>query len=446
MSQSKYHNPDLASDLDQTFNQAQSAGLKLAIAGRTIALLILGIWLVLSRLALPDVSLKFGILVLLLISLGLVHYRIIGTRWDKFWVKYLFVAIDVAILSILIATQPLYQTADLPQVMIFRSPLLTYYFIILAVAAFSFSTRLVLWAGGIGAAGWLSAYAWVVHKDGDVLDWGHVPSNPTAEDAIKVILDPTFGGTGSRIQEAIILVVVAVLIAIVMKRAQNTLRDKLMAERDRQSITGIFGRFVPEPIVEAMINDQGLLAPLEREATILFADVVGFTSLTERLGPTKTVDVLNSYFDEMTNVIMENGGIVATFHGDAILAIFNVPLEDNKHADHALNAAQAMLLGVDEDYFAGEKLSIRIGINTGSVVAGNVGGGGRQSYTVYGDAVNLAARLEALAKEKGQSLLVSGHTYTKLAPSKSAMQNLCLHGETTVRGQTQPVEFYGVGE
>ncbi|WP_053005732.1 adenylate/guanylate cyclase domain-containing protein [Kiloniella spongiae] len=439
MSKGSRYTPDLVSDLDQTFNHAQSAGLKLAIVGRSVSLLILGIWLVLSRLALPGVSLKFSILIMVLISLGLVHHWIIGTRWDKFWVKYLFVAIDVSILSILIATQPLYQTADLPQVMIFRSPLLTYYFIIVAVVAFSFSPRLVLWAGGIGAAGWLSAYAWVVQQDGGVLDWGDVPANPTAEDAISVILDPAFGATGSRIQEAIILVVVSVLIAIVMKRAQNTLRDKLAAERDRQSITGIFGRFVPEPIVEAMINDQGLLAPLEREATILFADVVGFTSLTERLGPAKTVDVLNRYFDEMTDIIMENNGIVATFHGDAILAIFNVPLEDPKHAEHALNAAQAMLKRVEQDGFAGEKLSIRIGINTGSVVAGNVGGGGRQSYTVYGDAVNLAARLEALAKEKRQPLLVSGHTHTKLTAP-----NLCLHGETTVRGQTQPVEFYGL--
>uniref|UniRef100_UPI0026174627 adenylate/guanylate cyclase domain-containing protein n=1 Tax=uncultured Kiloniella sp. TaxID=1133091 RepID=UPI0026174627 len=225
----------------------------------------------------------------------------------------------------------------------------------------------------------------------------------------------------------------------VMKRAQSTLRDKLTAERDRQSITNIFGRFVPEPIVEAMINDQGLLAPLEREATILFADVVGFTSLTERLGPTKTVNVLNSYFDEMTDIIMENGGIVATFHGDAILAIFNVPLEDTKHAEHALKAAQAMLSRVKQGSFADETLSIRIGINTGSVVAGNVGGGGRQSYTVYGDAVNLAARLEALAKEKNQSLLVSGHTHAKLGTS-----SLSLHGEATIRGQTQPVKYYGI--
>ena len=115
-------------------------------------------------------------------------------------------------------------------------------------------------------------------------------------------------------------------------------------------------------------------------------------------------------------------------------------MEDTKHAEHALKAAQAMLSRVEQGSFADETLSIRIGINTGSVVAGNVGGGGRQSYTVYGDAVNLAARLEALAKEKNKSLLVSGHTHAKL-PEKT----LLLQGETTVRGQTQPVEFYGMG-
>ncbi|WP_419904716.1 adenylate/guanylate cyclase domain-containing protein [Kiloniella sp.] len=435
------YNPDLSTDLDLTIRRAEHAGLKLAIIGRSIALVLLGLWLVLSRLnSNPDTATNFALLIGTFFILGLMHFWIIGTRYDRFWVKYLFVTLDIGIVSGLIATQPLFATADLPAVMIFRSSMLSYYFVILGVAAFSFSPRLVLWSGFIGASGYLSAYAAVVHRDGFILDWGDLPSNPTAQNVMDVVLNPAFGGTGSRIQESIILVVVALLIAIVMHRAQATLRDKISAERDRQSITGIFGRFVPEPIVDAMITDQGLLEPIEREATILFTDIVGFTNLTERLGPKKTVEILNSYFDEMTGIVNDHSGIVATFHGDAILAIFNVPLENPDHADHALQAGQEMLRRVADKSFAGEKLSIRIGINSGSVIAGNVGGGGRQSYTVYGDAVNLAARLEALAKEKGMTLLVSEHTIAKLGT-----HDLISKGQTSVRGQAEPLEIFGVG-
>lgn len=436
------YNPDLSTDVDLTIKRAEHAGLKLAIIGRSIALLLLGLWLVFSRLNNnPDTAANFALLVGTFFILGLMHFRIIGTRLDRFWIKYLFVTLDIGIVSGLIATQPLFDTADLPAVMIFRSSMLSFYFVILGVSAVSFSPTLVLWSGFIGAAGYLSAYAAAVLQDGYVMDWADLPSNPTSQNVIDVVLNPSFGGTGSRIQEGIILVVVALLIAIVMHRAQNTLRDKISAERDRQSITGIFGRFVPEPIVDAMIADQGLLEPIEREATILFTDIVGFTNLTERLGPKKTVEILNSYFDEMTGIVTDHGGIVASFHGDAILAIFNVPLENPDHADLALKAAQEMLARVGAQSFVGEKLSIRIGINSGSVIAGNVGGGGRQSYTVYGDAVNLAARLEALAKEQGVSLLVSEYSVKKLADQSK----LVSVGSTAVRGQSKHVDIYTWG-
>ncbi|MEH6631263.1 MAG: adenylate/guanylate cyclase domain-containing protein [Halopseudomonas aestusnigri] len=435
------YNPDLSTDVDLTIKRAEHAGLKLAIIGRTVSLVLLGLWLVLSRVSNnPDIAVNFAFLTGTFIVLGLLHYRVIATRFDRFWVKYLFKTLDIVIISILIGTQPLYPDVDLPAVVIFRSSLFPFYFVILGVAAFSFSPRLVLWSGVNGAIGWLGAYFVAIKRDGNVLDWTDIPLNPTGQQVTDVILNPSFGGTGSRIQESIILIVVALLIAIVMHRAQNTLREKITAERDRQSITGIFGRFVPEPIVNAMIADQGLLEPIEREATILFTDIVGFTNLTERLGPKKTVEILNNYFDEMTGIVTDHGGIVATFHGDAILAIFNVPLENPDHADLALQAAQEMLVRVGDKTFAGEKVSIRIGINSGSVIAGNVGGGGRQSYTVYGDAVNLAARLEALAKEHTVSLLVSEHTVAKLNA-----HDLVSRGQTTVRGQTKPFEIFGEG-
>ena len=128
-----------------------------------------------------------------------------------------------------------------------------------------------------------------------------------------------------------------------MWRARHTLERQLEAERDRATLYGIFGRFVPRAIVNAMIAGRGALAPIEREATVLFADIAGFTAMTERAGAVRTVEILNAYFDEVTRIIGAHNGVVTQFHGDAVLAMFNVPVEDPRHAENAFEAACAIL-------------------------------------------------------------------------------------------------------
>ena len=129
--------------------------------------------------------------------------------------------------------------------------------------------------------------------------------------------------------------------------------------------------------------------------------IAGFTNLTESMGPSKTVEIPNAYFDQATEIIGRHNGVVTQFQGDAILAIFNVPVEYAAYADQTASAARGLQDAVETETFAAEKLSIYVGVNTGPVVAGNLGGGGRQSYTVHVDAVILAARLEALSEESG---------------------------------------------
>jgi adenylate cyclase len=431
---------DVSRDVRETFLRAEQSGLKLAIIGRTVALVLLGIWLVASRARDPGHALDYFILLSGFAALGLAHYALIGTRFDKRWVKYVFVTVDIAILSALVATQPLFETAaELPQVMMFRVPVFPYYFIILGVAAFSFSPGLVLWSGIVGAIGWLAAFRNAAGSIEGALNWNVVPTRPTAEQVIAIVLDPNFGGLGSRTQEAISLMVVALLIAVVMWRARSTLRRQLEAERDHATLTGIFGRFVPLAIVNAMLAGRGALEPVEREATVLFADIAGFTAMTGRAGPVRTVEILNAYFDEVTRIIGAHNGVVTQFQGDAVLATFNVPVEDAAHARNAVAAARAILACVAGREFARERIRIRIGINTGSLIAGNVGGGGRQSYTVHGDTVNLAARLEALCKEHGIPLLLSAATAKVLSAAE-----LVTVGEIAVRGLAEPVAVYSI--
>lgn len=219
--------------------------------------------------------------------------------------------------------------------------------------------------------------------------------------------------------------------------AARSFNHMVLGLRERQLIRETLGRFVPEEVAGKLLDEGGHLAPQEAIATILFCDLEKFTALTERLGPNGIVEVLNSYFSAMVKILEKHEGVVTQFQGDAILATFNVPIANDAHAANAVTAALEMCSAVGSQTYGGERLNMRVGINTGRVVACAVGSQGRLGYTVHGDAVNLAARLESLNKELGTRILLSEHT-------ANALSGFCLEavGETTVRGQSKPVKLH----
>lgn len=200
----------------------------------------------------------------------------------------------------------------------------------------------------------------------------------------------------------------------------------------------IFGKYVPRRIAEAIVAGQGSLRPTETQATILYSDIQGFTGIVEQLSPDRVIEMLNEYFPRMIEPIDRNGGIVNQFLGDAMLVTFNIPIADPQHAEKAVRTAREIQRLVSVRTFGGVELVTRIGIHTGHVIAGNVGSGERLSYAVYGDAVNLAARLEQLNKSYGTRVLVSGATVEQLGDSSG------LHpvGEVVVRGKSVPVQIH----
>ncbi|MFT5505055.1 MAG: adenylate cyclase [Gammaproteobacteria bacterium] len=199
-----------------------------------------------------------------------------------------------------------------------------------------------------------------------------------------------------------------------LDEAGSAFNNMVTGLRERQMIRDTLGRFVPEKVASSLLDGGGSIPVQEIEATILFCDIESFTQLTESLGPVRIVDVLNAYFSNMVEILEKHNGIVTQFQGDAILATFNVPVADQQHAENALKSAMEMLEQVKVQQYNGETLNIRIGINTGSVVAGAIGAKGRLNYTVHGDAVNLAARLEALNKDYQTRLLVSETTANQI--------------------------------
>ena len=219
-------------------------------------------------------------------------------------------------------------------------------------------------------------------------------------------------------------------------RSFNRMVDGL---REQQLIRRTLGRYVPEEVARVLLRADGRIEPTEVRATVLFCDMVGFTALTETLGPAGILDVLNDWFSRMVEIIEQHDGTAIQFQGDAILAAFNVPIVNPEHARNAVLAALEMRAATRALSVGGDPLGCRIGIGTGTVVAGAVGASGRLSYTVYGNAVNLAARLEALNREHGTALLLCGET-----AADAGELPLEPVGTATVRGQSTPTRLHTV--
>jgi len=218
----------------------------------------------------------------------------------------------------------------------------------------------------------------------------------------------------------------------------NSMAEKL---EEQGFIRETFGKFVPESIAATVLEDRGIVRPQLREASILFTDIEGFTAICEKLSPEKVITMLNEYFAAVAEPIHDAGGVITQFQGDAMLVSFNLPLEDPHHAASAVRAALEIQRITQTRRFVDDiVLKTRIGINTGVVVGGTVGDGDHLGYTVHGDVVNLAARLEQLNKDYGSYILVAQRT-AQLAGDGFDFREV---GKTSIRGHENAMLVYEV--
>ena len=211
-----------------------------------------------------------------------------------------------------------------------------------------------------------------------------------------------------------------------------------LAERER--IRTAFGTYVDPDVAERIISSGTNLAGEQVDVTCMFLDVRGFTSFAEQTPPERVVGTLNRLFELAVPIIHDAGGRIDKFVGDGLLAVFGAPRRLEDHAERALTAAEQIAAAVRQ---ADLGLEIGIGINSGPVVAGNVGGGGRFEFSVIGDTVNVAARVEAATRETGDAILVSEHTRERLRGSRRA--GLVQRPGVQLKGKHDPVGVYALG-
>ena len=224
--------------------------------------------------------------------------------------------------------------------------------------------------------------------------------------------------------------------------------------RERRRTRALFARFVPENVVDQVLertDDDLRLGGVEREGTVMFSDLRGFTSFAESLPVTRVIEVLNRYLGEMSEAILDHGGTLVAYMGDGIMAVFGAPLVQEDHADRGLAAAREMLgqrLASFNQYLIDEGLHdegfrMGVGLNSGPVMSGNVGSERRLEYTAIGDTTNTAARLEAMTKGTPHMLFIAESTREML---QQPVDELFFVDEFEVRGREAKIRLWSLPE
>ena len=244
------------------------------------------------------------------------------------------------------------------------------------------------------------------------------------------------------LSRSIVLLGAGVIAGIVAGSLRRQFEASVTVSAAHDRVTNLFGQHVSPAVVERLLAQQADPPSEMRRVCVLFLDIRGFTAMTRVRPADETVALLNDFFADMIEIVDRHHGIINKFLGDGFLALFGAPLEDPRAAANALAAARGMLQAVEVWNAArpGQPLRIGIGIHIGDAVTGTVGSPQRKEYTVIGDTVNLAARLEQLTKETGSQLLISGSVHADTAGADGAMDL----GPLPIRGYGEPVRVWRV--
>ncbi|MFO1080123.1 MAG: adenylate/guanylate cyclase domain-containing protein [Reyranellaceae bacterium] len=298
----------------------------------------------------------------------------------------------------------------------FWPPLLYFLFILLSTLRLDFG--LSLWTGAVAAIEQMALVFWLLPID----IGGEGPQSSVVYHASR----------------SLVLLIAGLLAGLVAQAIRRQFEKAVAATAARDRVTNLFGQHVSPAVVDRLLATRSDPPSEIREVCVLFLDIRGFTAMTRRQPADRTVALLNDFFAEMIDVVDRHNGIINKFLGDGFLALFGAPLEDSRAAANALAAGQDMLRAVDAWNAArpATPLRVGIGIHIGEAVTGTVGSPQRKEYTVIGDTVNLAARLEQLTKETGARLLVSSsvHAATEGADGAADLGRLEVRGyDTAVR-------------
>lgn len=426
--------------------RAEAQGLRLAITCRTLALIACAIFILASYQSVDRLPRSVGVVALaIFVLIGVAYYPVIGSRWDRPWAKYLLYTLDILLLCACFVVIPVSPKYDVPQIIAFRAYGIYYLLPFIGLACLSLSWGLVVWSGVVTAVGWWLAFGIVVSGMERTLSWGDLPTNAATQDYEEVFLSTDFIGVGNRVEETGFVLILSVILAVAVYRARSIFFAQLQAEDEREAeratrerVTRTLGQYVPETVATRLLHDPTSLEPTVRQGSVLIADIEGFSTFAANRNPRDVIETLNAFLAECADRVSQCEGVVISYLGDGFLATFNAPLAVSNSAAAALAAAESLTDLTEGRLFRGHKVKLRIGIASGEIAAGIVGSSKRQAFTVYGDTVNRAARLEQLNKKTGTTVLMDEATKERAADSHGTLSK----GEHELRGLPRPVAVW----
>jgi adenylate cyclase len=247
--------------------------------------------------------------------------------------------------------------------------------------------------------------------------------------------------SGMHISKGVLLMVVGFVTGMVSIQVKKRMKRSIRTTEEKNRIISMFGQHVSPEVVNKLLNQKGELSSETRYVCMMFLDIRNFTKFAESKQPEEVVDYLNTLFDFMIEIINQNNGIINKFLGDGFMAVFGAPVSDGQDCRNAVNAAMAIIKRLDEEVKAGTipHTTAGIGIHAGPAVTGNVGSSQRKEYTIIGDVVNMASRIEQLNKQYGSQVLISDEVCKSIEKSSSQIQDL---GTVDIRGHAGTVHIY----
>ena len=256
--------------------------------------------------------------------------------------------------------------------------------------------------------------------------------------AAKTVGDPMLA-SAFLISRSAVIFACGVLAGAVGVQLRRQFEASIAAATARDYVTNLFGQHVSPQVVDRLLAAGSTTSSDARQVAVMFVDIRGFTAAARARTPQEVVDRLDAAFTVLVEIVDRNGGIVNKFLGDGFLALFGAPLDDPDAPRRAVTAAREMLAAIEQHNIRSDwPLRIGIGLHLGQVVAGNVGSPRRKEYTVIGDTVNLASRIEGLNKEFGSQLLISDTVHQAIGDDVDAVPL----GDVPIRGYEQPVRVW----
>ncbi|MEM7301811.1 MAG: adenylate/guanylate cyclase domain-containing protein [Pseudomonadota bacterium] len=421
--------------------KAEDNGLRLAIFCRTLAAGLAFTWYISAVVFLGQELRAWPLIAFLLfILIGVAHLGVIGTRHNRWWMKYVLYAFDILTICALFAIIPVSRVEEVPQIIAFRAYGIYYLFPIVALATLSLSWRLTLWAGVIVTIGWWGAFLWVTADMHSPLSWADMPAPATRADYETIFLSIDFVGRGNRLEETGLLMIGASILAVAVYRARQLFFAQMVAEEKRheerlkrQRIADSFGQYVPDVMVDQLVESGGKLPLRQAEGSILVLDIESFSTFLASRTPDEAIRTVDAFLSAAADEIGKCKGTVISYTGDGLLASFNAPIETHESEIEAVGAAASLLDIAREHGFR-----IRLGICAGELISGSIGSRHHMAFTVYGAAVNRAARCEALCKDLIVPVLMDARIAGKVRKTHRTKSV----GEHTLRGFSEPEELF----